>query len=167
MVVAAMSGKGPLPLIRVPPKTKINANIYIDTVLKPLVEKEIPRLYGSVSCDVWIHHDAAPSHTVKKTQTYAREMKEKFGTELISNDDIPVKSPDISPLDFFGFGFLKQKLFSRRATTLDGLWKILQKLWMEIPMDLVEKVFDSWKRRCRDLHKKGGNTLNTLDTTNV
>jgi hypothetical protein len=38
-----------------------------------------------------------------------------------------VKSQDGSPLDFYGFGNLKQKLYSSKVTTLNGLWKGLKR----------------------------------------
>lgn len=126
MVIGAMSGREPLPLMKVPAKVKINAERYIVDVLRPLVEKEIPKLYPGEEEKVYIHHDKASSHTAKKTQQYAERVKENLGPEIIKNQDIPVKSPDIAPLDFFGFGFLKQPAFHRRATTLDGLWKVLK-----------------------------------------
>ena len=53
----------------------------------------------------------------------------------------------LTELDFFGYGYLKQKLYLRKATTLDGVWKISQKVWSEINLDLIQRVSDSWKRR--------------------
>ena len=45
MVVGIITGRGTLPLIRVPSKVKINAQFYIDYVLQPLFEIHLPRLY--------------------------------------------------------------------------------------------------------------------------
>ena len=39
MVVGALSGRGPLLLIQVPPKVKINAEYNVEHVLKPLLEE--------------------------------------------------------------------------------------------------------------------------------
>src|SRR5262249_50290958 len=44
MAVGVMSGRGVLPIIRVPPRVKISSQFYIDKVLKPLVEVHIPAL---------------------------------------------------------------------------------------------------------------------------
>lgn len=71
MIIGALSGRGPLPLIKVPPNVKINAHRYIYDVLVPLVEKEIPKLYTGEAEKVFIHHDRAWSHTTRKTQQYA------------------------------------------------------------------------------------------------
>ncbi|UYV75772.1 PRLHR [Cordylochernes scorpioides] len=53
---------------------------------------------------VFLHHDKASSHTSNKTQQFLQEMKDTLGLNFIRNSDIPVKSPDASPLDFYGFG---------------------------------------------------------------
>ncbi|UYV60508.1 hypothetical protein LAZ67_1001355 [Cordylochernes scorpioides] len=52
---------------------------------------------------VFLHHDKASSHTSNKTQQFLQEMKDTLGLNFIRNSDIPVKSPDASPLDFYGF----------------------------------------------------------------
>jgi hypothetical protein len=39
MIVGAITGRGVLPLIRVPPKAKVNSEYYIKYVLKRLLEK--------------------------------------------------------------------------------------------------------------------------------
>jgi len=46
MVVGALSGRGLLPLIKVPQKVKVTAKYFIDFVLKPLLEIHLPKLYG-------------------------------------------------------------------------------------------------------------------------
>ncbi|UYV75579.1 hypothetical protein LAZ67_13000660 [Cordylochernes scorpioides] len=79
MVVGVMTGRGVLPLIKVPSKVK-----------------------GKwTKCSV--HHDKASSHTSNKTQQFLQEMKDTLGLNFIRNSDIPVKSPNASPLDFYGF----------------------------------------------------------------
>jgi hypothetical protein len=156
MVIGALSGRGPLPLMKVPKNAKINADRYIDTVLRPIVEKEIPKLYPGEEEKVFIHHDKATSHTAKKTVHYANGVRENFGPTLISNQEIPVKSPDIAPLDFFGFGFLKQALFQRRSTTLNGVWKSLNEEWNKVTPEKAREVFSSCKRRCRAVVQNKG-----------
>lgn len=156
MVVGAISGRGTLPLFKVPPNVKINAQYYIEHVLKPLVECHIPKLYGEDSSKVFIHHDAASSHTARLTAAYAQEVKEKFGMTIIAKEDIPVKSPDASPMDFFGFGYLKQRLYRRKVKTMDGLWKALREEWGKVTPEMAQKVMESWKRRCRAINLKSG-----------
>jgi hypothetical protein len=111
MIVGAKSGPGTLPLIKAPQNVKINANYYIEKILKPLLETHVPKLYPGETSKVYVHHDAATSHTARLTRDYAKDLHDRLGITIINNKDIPVKSPDASPMDFFEFGFLKQKLF--------------------------------------------------------
>lgn len=123
-------------------------------VLRWLLEIEIPKKYPGELLKVFIHHDAASSHTTKFMQQYAQDLKERTGMTLMSNSDIPIKSPDTSPKDFFGFGYLKQKRFKKKASTLAGLWKALRKEWQLVSPEMFQKVFENWKPRLRLVAKK-------------
>lgn len=168
MVVAAISGRGVLPLIQVPAKVKVNSRWYVDFVLKPLLEVHLPTLYGNDLSKVVVHHDKASSHTAALTQAYARDLEARTGVKIIKNSEIPVKSPDTSPLDFFGFKYLKRRAWRRRPRTSMGLCRVLKDEWMKLDPARVTRVFKNWKLRmkmvvrekgnhienCRDLHRK-------------
>ncbi|UYV62812.1 SETMAR, partial [Cordylochernes scorpioides] len=121
MVVGVMTGRGVLPLIKVPSKVKVNSEFYIECVLKPVIE-QLKDLYPGKMDKVFLHHDKASSHTSNKTQQFLQEMKDTLGLNFIRNSDIPVKSPDASPLDFYGFGFIispkKSEVFSLKCKEL-------------------------------------------------
>jgi hypothetical protein len=159
MIVGAISGRGVLPLIKVPNNVKICGQYCVDHVLRPIIEKFIPYLYPNEMHKVFLHHDKASSHTCNITQRYLEEASAKFGIRYIKNSRIMVKSPDGSPLDFYGFGNLKQKLYSTKVTTLNGLWKKAKEIWNSISKTEVDRVYGSWKRRCRLIHKKSGNHI--------
>jgi len=67
MVVGVISGRGCLPLYRVPNKVKINARYYVDFVLKPLFREYLPRLYPNEMNKIFFHHDKATAHTASLT----------------------------------------------------------------------------------------------------
>lgn len=159
MVVGALSGRGTLPLIKVPQKVKVTAKYYIDFVLKPLLEIHVPKLYGKDTKKVIVHHDAASSHTARLTQDYAKDLKARLGITIIQNREIPIKSPDVSPMDFFGFGYLKRKIFLRRPRTFLGVWKVLQDEWCKVDVALVKSVYNSWNRRCRLVVREKGSHI--------
>lgn len=68
MVVGIMTGRGVLPLIRVPSKTKIDSNRYMDHVLTPLITDWLPMLYPGEMNKVFVHHYGATLHTSRHTQ---------------------------------------------------------------------------------------------------
>jgi hypothetical protein len=87
--------------------------------------------------------DKANSHTTSKTFQYLQEVKQKTGITTIHNSNIPVKSLDCACLHFFCFGYLKQKLFTRKAKTLNDIWKACQEECNKIDINLTQKVFQS------------------------
>jgi hypothetical protein len=105
---------------------------------------------------VKLHQDKASSHTSKSTINFLNQKKISTGISYIPFSDIPAKSPDISPMDFCGFGLLKQALRKRKPTTLDGLWKACKQCWEEIPLQTLQKSLISWKYRCRLIVQRKG-----------
>ncbi|UYV67101.1 hypothetical protein LAZ67_4003896 [Cordylochernes scorpioides] len=172
MVVGVMTGRGVLPLIKVPSKVKVNSEFYIECVLKPVIE-QLKDLYPGEMDKVFLHHDKASSHTSNKTQQFLQEMKDTLGLNFIRNSDIPVKSPDASPLDFYGFGMLKQRLFNRRPKTEAGLWKAAQEEWSNVSLSKVKEVISEAKIKegifvgpqIRELQQDGNfqNSLNEVE----
>ena len=128
----------------------------MDYVLKPILEKFVPELYPGEMQTVYLHHDKASSHTSLLTQEYLRNLQLRKATDFTHIEDIPVKSPDTSPLDFFEFGILKQTMFNRRDSTWDGIWKIEKEVWASISVQDIQNLYMSWKRRCRPITKKDG-----------
>jgi len=162
MVVAGMTGRGPLPLLRIPNNAKINADNYVDYVLRPYFEKYLPDLYPGEMSKLLFHHDKASSHTSHLAAHYLEMMRSQHGLTFLSKEDIPVKGPDISPLDFYGFGFLKQKSKKCRATTLQGLWLHCKKVWSEVTPEICRDVFKSWKVRLRYVSRNNGGHIEHL-----
>ena len=147
IIVAVVTGRGVGPLFWVPPNCKINSTYYITYILKPLVDDFLPKIYPGELNKVFVHHDKASSHVSRLTTDYMTKVTKDIGIQFIDKGQIPVKSPDASPLDVFGFGYIKQKLRTKRPKTLVGMCKVAQELWYNIPSDVVDKVFQDWRRR--------------------
>lgn len=43
----------------------------------------------------------------KNIAPYAQDLKRRFGITIMEDSDIPVKTPDMSPMNLFGFGYLR------------------------------------------------------------
>lgn len=67
-----------------------------------------------------------------------------------------MKGADCSPLDFFGFGYLKNKVEKSNVKTLDGLWKKAQSVQSTISSRTCHHEFRAWKKRCRLIHERNG-----------
>ena len=86
-------------------------------------------------------------------------VSSELGITFIRNDQNIIKSPDTTPSDFFGFGFLKQQLKFNKARTIESVVLAAKKIWMEISSELILKVFNDWKFRCRIIAENHGNAI--------
>ena len=80
----------------VEPKAKINADYYCEKLLKPLFEKDIPRLFYGRKFRPVFHQDNAPAHAAMKTQDYLQNT----GIEFIPKAKWMGNSPDLALIDF-------------------------------------------------------------------
>lgn len=161
MIVGALSYYGAFPLIRIRRQT-MDSHCYITEVLRPLVHKYIIPLFGGDTNKVFVHYDKATVHVSSFTQLYMDLMTEKYGIKFIPKDHIPVRGADCSPLDFFGFGYLKRKVEGKVVRNLDQLWKQCQSAWKQITPETCVKVYQSWKSRCRKIVERQGSHCEQL-----
>ena len=62
---------------------------------------------------MFIHYDRATSHTSLSTEQFLERKKAKIGFEYITPKNIPIRSPDVAPDDFF-------RIWSSQAATLSS-----------------------------------------------
>ena len=136
MFAAGFSWKGQTRFYHVPEKTKMNGDFFVNEVLTRIVFEDIPRLYGRDAKKVVIHMDSASSHTCKRTTDWLKENKVKY----ISNLQWLPNSPEVSPMDFFGNGYLKSRLQKRRYTTVEGMLAAAKEEWSEVPVPMFRKA---------------------------
>lgn len=71
--------------------------------------------------NVWFQHDGAPPHKVSSVQQYLRDT---FQQQVIGYGgcvEWPPRSPDLTPLDFFLWGYIKQRVYATPPPTLQEL----------------------------------------------
>ena len=96
---------------------------------------------------VWFQQDGATAHTAKKSMNVLRGL---FPAHLISlHGDIgwPARSPDLSPCDYFLWGYVKSEVFKHRPTTIDGLKAAICKTINEIPQEMIQRAMENFRIR--------------------
>ena len=68
-------------------------------------------------------------------------------TLILYYDAHPPYSLDISPCDFFLFGYLKAELRSIKLTSLHDLLNAIEEIITKIDIKVWPSVFESWIRR--------------------
>lgn len=112
--------------------------------------------------DMWFQQDGATCHTSRDTINLLRE---KFNDRVISrNADVtwPPRSCDITPLDFFLWGYVKSLVYSNKPQTLNDLKTNIIRVIGEISAGLCGKVTKNWCSRIEFLKKSRGGHLQEI-----
>lgn len=104
----------------------------------------IPQLHDDELQHGFFQQDNAPAHTARDTQQYLEQF---FDNRLISQNLWPPRSPDLTPLDFYLFGNLKNKIFQNRLQNLEELQVAIEQEINNITAEELQRVFDNLKRR--------------------
>ena len=150
MVWLGISANGCTRVRFVTPGAKVNSDYYIKNILTPFIRQDIPKLYPNG--DFLYHQDSAPSHASKKTLKFLRDNN----IPLITPLQWMPNSPDAAPLDYFYWGYLKNRLNKRKVTTISGLKKAIREEVKKVPQNVINKALKSWPRRCRQIYYNKG-----------
>ncbi|GFU70539.1 DUF4817 domain-containing protein [Trichonephila clavipes] len=79
-----------------------------------------------------------------------RILKDTFGDRLISRFG-PVNWPprpcDLTPLDYFLWGYVKSLVYADKPQTLDHWEDNIRRVIADIQLQMLEKVFENWTFR--------------------
>jgi hypothetical protein len=158
MFVAGINSRGPTAIRFVPPNTKVNSAFFINKVLKPIYEKDIPRLFGKDAKRVALHHDSASSHTSGPTVKWL----ESNNCNFIPAADWPANSPDLSLKDYSINGIFKRRLSKRKSRGLPGLMRVMKDEWSKISVELCVNTLESWEKRVKLMIQNKGYQIEPL-----
>ncbi|KAG5318135.1 TC3A transposase, partial [Pseudoatta argentina] len=71
----------------------------------------------------------------------------------------PARSPDLSPCDFFLWGYLKSLVYVDRPRTIDHLKNNIRDAIANIPIDMLRRVDENFKERLNQCMRDGGRHL--------
>jgi histone-lysine N-methyltransferase SETMAR len=86
-------------------------------------------------------------------------VTDKLDDQNLKRMPHPAYSPDLSPCDFFLFGYLKDKLIDKQYTTPEELFSEVTTIISEIPSDLISRVFATWQERLQKCCDMRGNYI--------
>jgi transposase len=90
----------------------------------------------------WVHANNARSHNAKVSTHFIALNRMKQASH-------PPYSPDLSPSDFFVFGYVKRKLLGYHAESPSELLIHIRVISSEIPRKTLNAVFLEWMGRLR------------------
>jgi len=134
-------GKGRLHLI--PNKTKVNAKLYVESLLPELVQD----CRSVLPSGFIFQQDGVPAHMAK----LAHDWIATNCSEFIGKDEWPPNSLDLNPLDYQVWRAMleRYKSFQLKLENIDELKKIMQLIWDQLPQDSINKAILSFPKRLR------------------
>ena len=121
-----------------------------------------PKLDDVDAEHVWFQQDGATAHTARRSLGVLREM---FPGRLISlRGDVewPARSPDLSPCDFFLWGYLKEKVFKHRPRSLEDLKERIRQEIDAIPPEITRRVMKNFRERLKQCVANDGRHMSDM-----
>ncbi|GFX12987.1 transposable element Tc3 transposase [Trichonephila clavipes] len=128
--------------------SEANPQVYVETPLHP--EKLI---------ELWFQQDGATCHTARAT---IHLLKDTFGDRLISRFgpvNWPPRSCDLTPLDYFLWGYVKSLVYADKPQTLDHLEDNIRRVIADIRPQMLEKVIENWTSRLDYIRASHGSPM--------
>ncbi|GFV74493.1 uncharacterized protein TNCV_5129351 [Trichonephila clavipes] len=104
----------------------------------------IPELSNHDVQELWFQQDGATCHTARATIDF---LKDTFGVRLISRfgpGNWPPRSCDLTPLDYFLWGYVKSLVYADKPQTLDHLEDNICRVISDIWPQMLEKFIENW-----------------------
>ncbi|GFV89273.1 hypothetical protein TNCV_286061 [Trichonephila clavipes] len=119
----------------------------------------IPELNNHDVQELWFQQDGATCHTARATIDL---LKDTFGDRLISRFgpvNLPPRSCDLTPLDYFLWGYVKSLVYADKPQTLDHLEDNIRRVIADIRPQMLEKVLENWTSRLDYIRASRGSRM--------
>ncbi|GFS63185.1 putative DD41D transposase [Trichonephila clavipes] len=119
----------------------------------------IPELNNHDVQELWFQQDGATCHTARATIDL---LKDTFGDRLISRFgpvNRPPRSCDLTPLDYFLWGYVKSLVYADKPQTLENLEDNIRRVIADIRPQMLEKVIESWTSRLYYIRASRGSPM--------
>ncbi|GFV01667.1 putative LOC100569746 [Trichonephila clavipes] len=119
----------------------------------------IPELNKHDVQELWFQQDGATCHTARATIDL---LKDTFGDRLISRFgpvNWPPRSCDLTPLDYFPWGYVKSLVYADKPQTLEHLEDNIRRVIADIRPQMLEKVIENWTSRLDYIRASRGSPM--------
>ncbi|GFS72724.1 putative DD41D transposase [Trichonephila clavipes] len=124
-----------------------NVTVNGDRYRAMIINFFIPELNNHDVQELWFQQDGATCHTARATIDL---LKDTFGDRLISRFEPvnwPPRSYDLTPLDYFLWGYVKSLVCADKPQTRDHLEDNIRRVIADIRLQMLEKVIENWTSR--------------------
>lgn len=139
------------------------------TVYRELLEKAFDQAEAKGWIDsFWFQQDGATPHIASQNMEL---IHRKFAGRVISRNypnmfkqglAWPPYSPDLTPMDYFVWGFIKDKVYKNKPTTLQELRARIEQEFECIRAETLQKVMENFEKRIRTLVAREGEHIENI-----
>jgi len=119
-----------------------------------------PKMDDMDTDNMWFQQDGVTScHTPHATMNILHERFEGMVISRGGDVNWPLRSCDLTPLDFFFWGYLKSQVYTNKPQTIGALKVNITYAIQQIQPDLCEKIIKNWTARIRVTKRSRGRHL--------
>ena len=108
---------------------------------------------------LYFQQDGAQPHYSHVARGYLDEIFPQRWIGRRGPVEWPARSPDLTPPDFWLWGYVKDNVYGRKPDTMASLKLMIEEEIGRIPADMIRHVTQSMVDRCQRLIEKNGRQL--------
>lgn len=106
---------------------------------------------------IWYQQDGAPCHSTRDVRQYLQNLFNGRVIDRYSELCWPARSPDLTPLDYFLWGYLKDKVYRQRPfENVDHLERIIRETIQGITPAVIRNVLREFSTRTATCMERDG-----------
>ena len=126
-----------------------------------LIRKVFPAL-TTLQNDFVFQQDGASPHRAARVRAYLNRKCNNYWIGRQGPVDWPARSPDLTPCDFFLWGYIKEKVYATPVSSLEELRNRIKDVCRRITPEILAKVWDNLKLRLNHLSRVDGGHIESF-----
>ena len=137
-------------------RQNLNAQRYLE-MLQTFLSDYLDNLPLQVRANMFFQQDGASVHSTLEVRSWLTEVFPNKWIGRYSPHPWPPRSPDLTPLDFFLWGYLKQKVYEKRPfRNVDHLENTIRNCVQTITPQIIRNVHNEMHKRTIQCIENGG-----------
>lgn len=131
---------------------------FLRNTLMPLILELFPSDHNPdvVHDSVWFQQDGAPPHFARDVRQFLDTVFPERWIGRRGPIEWPPRSPDLTPLDFFLWGYVKSKVYLHKPANTEELKNRIREEILQITPEVISNVLESYVNRLAFCQEVGG-----------